>query len=361
MTIEELATQRTRELISLLIDGGLSEVEAAELNDLVQSDGNRLELVANQLVLDSLLIEEIGAESLTALVDLVGESLSADADSAAARPLKSPLPFKGRPNRILKYLGWLLSTTAVVVVAFLIGRAENSAVADAATIVRAAKQIHEEPVERIYVVQVERSAADSAEFLPVQDVRVTTQGDRFYVEMNRGERRWVWGRDADGAMWLTLGSRRAIVVAPDEIGVPLQYISDLYSLNIETLLDNVLKNCRLQYSDGAGSSHVITAIPTRRWQSWMRSATVEVDRETKAVRRLVIERRTPQQGLSTVTFTLVDARTADESKYRAEGHLSEPSRFLTRDTQPDRRREFMSNWFGPHAERWIRTSEETPE
>jgi hypothetical protein len=250
-----------------------------------------------------------------------------------------------------------LSAAALIAfVAFIVGRWESSAFAHAATIVRAAVETHAAPIERVYLVEVERSSNMPVEFSPVREVRVATQGDRFYVEMNRGQRQWFWGRDVAGAIWLTVGPRRAIVVEQDELGAPLQYISDLYTLNLETLLNNFLKHCRLDRSDVSGATHVITATPKHRWRGgWVRRATIEVDRDTKTVRRLVIERELPQQGPSTVTFTLVDSRPADETKYRSEGHLTEPFHLFSRDSQPDNRRELLVNWFGSYAERWIKT------
>lgn len=113
----------------------------------------------------------------------------------------------------------------------LISRLETSA---------RAVEAHVEPVERVDIVQSERPAAMEPELNPPRDVRVATQGDRFYVEMNRGERRWYRGLAADGAIWLTLGPRRAIVVDPDECGPPLQYFSHLYTLNPDTPLCSLI-------------------------------------------------------------------------------------------------------------------------
>jgi hypothetical protein len=352
---------RTRRLIAEFIDGDLSATDAAELNQLLKSDPRQAEHVVDQLLLDSLLSEELGSESLTALVDLVADEPSSGDPlptvTASTRVYRLP---RGS-RRLWQSLGGA-AFVAALLVAFLVGRWENSALASAATVVRAAMETHAEPVERVYIVQTERSATEEAGFNPPRDVRVATQGDRFYVEMNRGERRWFWGLDANRAIWLTLGPRRAIVVDQDECGVPLQYISNLYTLNLESLLQNFLKHCTLTHEEGPGATHSITATPKRRWHGgWLRKATIEVDRETKAVRRLVIERDIPQHGTSTVTFTLVDSRTPDESKYRPEGHLIEPFRLLTRETQPDKRRELLTNWFGPAAERWIKTSETNPQ
>jgi hypothetical protein len=356
-----MSLSRFEELQSRLIDGTLSVEEFAEFQVLLSEHAGRREQLVNLLMLDSLLSEEIGAESVTALVDLVSDSgampIAPVSTSLTDVEPASPIGTETRKARSAwKALGWLSAAALVALVAFTVGRWENSAYASAATIVRAVMETHAAPVERVYLVEVERSSDLPAEFTPVREVRVATQGDRFYVEMNRGQRQWFWGRDAAGAIWLTVGPRRAIVIAEDELGVPLQSISDLYTLKLETLLNNFLKHCRLDRRDVSDATHVIKVTPKSRWRGgWVRHATIEVDRDTKTVRRLTIQRELPQQGSSTVTFTLVESRPPDETKYRSEGHLTEPFRLLTRDSQPDNRRELLSNWFGSYAERWIKT------
>ena len=71
MTSVERSSERIKHLVSQLIDGQLSTEQANELNSLVQADGRNLEHVVDQLLLDALLSDELGGESLTALVDLV--------------------------------------------------------------------------------------------------------------------------------------------------------------------------------------------------------------------------------------------------------------------------------------------------
>ena len=88
MNEEKPPAARTDLLVSQLIDGQLSAEETAELNALVQSDAGHLERAVDQLLLDSLLTEEIGNESLTALVDLV--AIPVAADDAGTRP--EPVP-----------------------------------------------------------------------------------------------------------------------------------------------------------------------------------------------------------------------------------------------------------------------------
>ncbi|MEI8021791.1 MAG: hypothetical protein WCH39_26510, partial [Schlesneria sp.] len=66
-------SERTTLLVSQLIDGQLTKEESHELNRLIQADTRNLEHVVDQMLLDSLLNDELGGESLTALVDLVAD------------------------------------------------------------------------------------------------------------------------------------------------------------------------------------------------------------------------------------------------------------------------------------------------
>jgi hypothetical protein len=215
---------------------------------------------------------------------------------------------------------------------------------------------HAAPIERIYVVEIKRGESNKAKFELPRDVRVATQGDRFWVQM-RGYRDWAWGRNDQGAIWMTLGPRRAVVVNQDEIGIPLRYIGDLYTLNFETLLQGFLKYCRLEMSEGSADTTIIVATPRRQWSNRpLQRAIIEVDRETKAIRKLVIEREFDRAS-SVTTFTLVDSRLADESLYGPEGHLTDPYRIFSTETNASRRRELITNWFGPTSDQWMQIKE----
>jgi hypothetical protein len=345
------------------IDGQLSAEEAAELNALVQSDESRMDRAVDQLLLDSLLIEAIGKEPLTALVDLVAAGPAPGDVETQPEPAPRHLMWRaGGPRRLWRPAGWLVAAAVVLVAVFLIGRWQSSALASPSSLVRAAIETHRQRVERVYVVTVEPNLPPVPGGTAPRDVRVATQGDRFWLEMTRGETRWVWGRDPDGAIWLTVGSQRAIRIEPDEVGPALQSVSDVYCLEWETLLNNVLKNCRLKRSAESDSSYAITATPSWLWRNRVRvrEMTIECDRETRAIRRLVVHRQVPPHGEVTTTFTLVDARPADASRYRPEGHLIAPYEILSRDSNDARRQEVLSNWFGPETDRWIKPERQPP-
>lgn len=371
MTPEKPDHESLKELLIELVDGQPSSEQLEELQQVAKSVPDGIERMVDHLLLDSLLSDDLGREPLTALVDLVAEpvdleccdssQLSVVADSASP-----PVPVliqsgDKSPHSKTRLASWLAVAASVALVVFLLtGHGDNSVYASASQIVEAAIHTHAEPIERVYVVEVERSpSADNGLNLP-RDVKVSTQGDRFWVEMS-GYRRWAWGRDENGAIWMTLGPRRAVVVGADEMGVPLKYIGDLYTLHLETLLQNFLRHCQLERAEGPAGTDIITAIPRRRWSERpLKRATIEVDRESKAIRRLVIERDFPDQSWTVVTFTLVDSRLADEELYRPEGHLTEPRRLFSSETEATKRRELMVNWFGPHAERWIQVPQESP-
>lgn len=351
---------RFAELMSRMLDDVISDEEIFELHSVVEADPSLRSELVDHLLLDTLLEENLGQEPLTALVDLVGESADPSTTKVQVSPTvsrHSELSTTASTRRWSWMSGWLvLAASVLIVISFVTFQGNREAFASASQIVQAAMHTHAAPIERVYVVEVNRGETNKAKFELPRDVRVATQGDRFWVQM-RGFRDWAWGRNKQGALWMTLGPKRAVVVNPDEMGLPLRYIGDLYTLNFETLLNNFLKHCRLEVSDGPAGSTIIVATPRRQWSSRiLQRATIEVDRETKAIRKLVIEREF-ERSKSISTFTLVDSRLADESLYGPEGHLTKPYRVFSTETNATRRRELINNWFGPSSEQWMQIPE----
>lgn len=225
--------------------------------------------------------------------------------------------------------------------------------------IRQAEEALRLPVERCYLVEV-RPDGDGVgeEVLPTRTMRVWAAEDKFRVEMTRGNFRWSWGRDTDGVVWLTSTPQRGLRIAPDEQGPGLLWMAELYGLRPETLLSQILAHCRLREDARPGSNYprVIHAEPraTAR-QVWLRSATLELDAETKAVRKLTLKRANKADGgTTTVTFTLINTRPVDHARYGLEGNLVEPFQIYDRDSQPERRREILARWVGPHLDAWLK-------
>ena len=354
---------RFAELMSKMLDDAISDEEIVDLHAIIDAETSLRSQFVDHLLLDTLLEENLGQEPLKALVDLIGES--SDPLIPTAQVPTSIRTHSGTsstvPTRRWPWMsGWLmLAASLLFVVSFFTLKGNREAYAKATQIVRAAMHTHAAPIERIYVVDVKRGETNDPRFEFPRNVRVATQGDRFWVQM-RGYREWAWGRNEQGAIWMTLGPQRAVVVNPNEMGIPLRYIGDLYTLNLETLLQTFLKHCRLEMSDGPADSTIIVATPRRQWSNRpLQRATIEVDRETKAIRKLVIEREF-EHASSISTFTLVDSRLADDSLYGHEGHLSEPYRIFSNETSATRRRELVTNWFGPTSDQWMKIQESKP-
>ena len=298
MTDRQSPKDRTGYLISQLVDGEPSREALDELNELVLADTSSASLVVDHLILDSLLSEDLSRDSLATLIDFVADpevtagSLNSDTDAVHRQTRLAPNCRRRPTSWHLRSASWTVAAaTLVLVVAIIAGRTEKEAFADATRIVQAAVHAHAERVERVYAVNVERFNPAAVPFTLPKDVRVSTLGNSFWVEIRSVRGHLCFGRGEDGEIWVALGRWRGMRIEPDEVGPMLRDIADLYSLNLESLLQGVLEGHELERPVTEGTTHVIKAIPKSSNRGWVRKATIEVDQETKAVRRLVAPRR----------------------------------------------------------------------
>jgi hypothetical protein len=286
--------------------------------------------------------------------------------ASARSPATQPAVRRGRLRILRRH--WRacavgLSAAAMVVLAFIIGTWVTPTYASAEALLREAQRGLSLPVDRCYLAEVRQDNAAPDDPLPARSVRIWTTGDRFRVEITRGQRKWAWGRDDAGAVWIAAGPQRGCRIAPDEIGPALQRSCDLYGLQPDTLLNEVLGNCQLQEekTDRSGLVRTIHATPRgMAARGRLRGATIELDVESKAIRRLSWT-RSGTGGTVTCTFTLVDTRPADERLYRLEGHLSEPFEVYDREFEPQKRKEMLEHWGGLTADRWVQPAVAGPD
>ena len=230
--------------------------------------------------------------------------------------------------------------------------------ANADAILSAAHAVHDQPIERIYEVTIEREIAGEDAELPrsiIQNVRVATQGDRFWVEMNRGPRQWVWGREADGTIWIVLGPHAAIELKPEEVGEPLRRMADIYSLSLTELLDDLPKGFELREVKTQSPTLYRLEATARRARPTLgiKQVSADFDRDTHEVQSLVVKRRLSDQHFTTTTYRLVESRPADSSLYQAQGHLEGFNRVIDARVPLERRREMLIRRLGQVAGRWI--------
>lgn len=269
-----------------------------------------------------------------------------------------------RRSRWRRWGGALALLSSAVAVALLVSpRAswlESPVNADA--IVSAAHAAHDLPIERVYEVTIEREMFEVDSDPPrsfVQSVRVATQGDRFWVEMNRGARSWVWGREPDGAIWIVLGPHAAVRLEADEVGAPLRRMSDVYSLSIGTLLEDLPRGFSLTEVPAQDPDWYAVQAQSRRSRAaaGVKTVTAQIDRSSHEVRQLVLERRLAEH-LTTTTYRLVESKPADIALYSVEGHMDDRNLVLDSRVPLERRRELLVRRLGPFAGRWLQHAPE---
>ena len=283
-------------------------------------------------------------------------------EPAGARPII--------PRRRLGAVSWAWGLSAAAVLLMLTAWLfrPGQVLASPESLVREAKQAHRLPLDRCYLVEVRKDSAVYDECFPMtSQVRLTrlwTRGDRFWVESVSPERRCDWGRDERNHVWFAFEPHRAVRLAPAESPRWLNLCCDLYCIRLEQLLGTVLRDFDLERESGneaagaAPATQVVRAImkPGRTHPS-IKSVVLEIDGESRVVRRMVIERMYKGQPFATVTCTLVETETLDDDKFQLEGHLVAPYTIYTRDHEPGRRRELIARWFGPQVGSWFQLPE----
>lgn len=266
-----------------------------------------------------------------------------------------------KPGETVARLGLglgMAGIAATILAAFLLA---PSAEARVESVVRKAAEHLRLPMERCYLAEVRQENDGVAEeSLPNRTMKVVAADNEFRVEVTRGNFRWSWGRETDGTLWLTLGPHRGLRISKEEQGPGVMWMAELFSLSPKKLINQILAHCRLREDPRPGSSFplVIHAEPRPGYrQTWLISADVELDPETKAVRKLTMRRTSKGgDGIVVVTFTLIESRLVDHAKFRLEGNLSEPFQIFDKDHHPDRRREMLTRRIGPQAEHWLKSS-----
>ena len=211
-------------------------------------------------------------------------------------------------------------------------RTSGTALAKGEAVVREARRAHLLPIDRCYLVEVRRDSSLAAELSPanpqVRQTRLWTRGDRFWVESVRPEQRWAWGRDEANRFWIAFGPHTAVRMEADEVPFWLNVHCDLHSLNFEKWLGEVLNRFELtrETKPGDADSSTIVVRATARARSpcnpqypTVASAELEIDAETRVVRRMVVRRVLNGEPFATVTYTLAETDALDPADYQARG------------------------------------------
>jgi hypothetical protein len=294
------------------------------------------------------------------------ERIVRDLPAAAAPPPPTVVRHR-RATAFWRWAGVAAMAASVIACATLAWRWDRPALARGETVVREARRVHSMPIDRCYLVEVRRESSIVAELSPttpqVRMTRLWSRGDRFWVESARPDQRWAWGRDEANRFWIAFGPHTALRMEAEEVPYWLNIYCDLHSMNVEPTLGEVLSRFDLTRESGAGDSSSSTIRILARGRDEPRefptiqTIELEIDAETRVIRRMVVRRVLNGQPFATVTFSLAETDALDPANYQLEGHLTDPSEIFTRDHMPQRRKDLLSRWFGSRPGRWYQPIE----
>jgi hypothetical protein len=271
-----------------------------------------------------------------------------------------PGVFRRRPGAIARgplILGLSAAAVVFLLVALGVFRA-GTAVAGADTLVREAKQAHLLPLDRCYLVDVQQRSDivdrwPSVPFVSPQH-RLWTRGDRFWVESNRSGVHYAWGRDERNRFWVVFDSDEVLWLEPDEMPPWMHVHVETYCVRLTTLLGKILRDHDLQREtplDGTPQATLlIRATPNAGHESAsIRSVVLEIDAETRVVRRMTLERNYKGKPFATAIYTLIETRTIDDRDYVPIEHRKPHGDSYTVESDPARRRALLIRAFGEGA------------
>lgn len=289
-------------------------------------------------------------------------------------PTPSPstaLPRRETGARTVHRLAWFaggLAVAACLTLALVFVPSPRTA--SAAEWLASAKSAHESGPDRRYelIVEVETGAARLLDLPPlVRRSSVWTRGDQFWIETQPPKPDLpplAWGQDATGRVWVAAPSRTfGVVYEPDEINEPIATACDLMSLRTVTLLGELLADFDLARRDSRPGDPVrIEAVfrpsPGAR-PRLVRDVQLDVDLETKAIRKAVLRRNAPGplggRHALTLTFTLAETGDLDPTRYSLVGHLDPGAKVLDR-REPNRgpRAQFREEMMKRFGERMVK-------
>jgi hypothetical protein len=242
---------------------------------------------------------------------------------------------------------WSVAAAAAFLFALLLTLPLGSSQAQAAAMVRAARDYHTLPLDHCYDVRMEIDPVVQQRFpmlVPQRETRLFTRGDRFWIQSKDSGQQWGWGRDDHGRLWLASTPKVGVRFEPHEVPAALADACDIRSVKLQTLLSRVLKDFDVAWDENACTIRAF--LKTGRSPNGITSATLVLDPNTRRIDRLEVERELGGRPIGRVTFTYVRSLPAqDTSSYGLEGHLDANASVFTHEHQPLRRLAVVAGHF----------------
>ena len=338
------------DLLSAALDGKLTSEQQRSLQKVLSTDPASRRRYVDLMLLDTMLAEELSAATIGDAVDLLTN-----------RDMANGLNDVSKRQVIPKWAGYVAA--AVLLVASAIGlSAFGTREVSAAALIAQSRRAHHYTIDQCYVVKVNRLTEQDrngqfstlrrnviANLLVNRIDRLWTRGDRFFIESSNGDHRWVWGQDESGMAWLALNRHTGLQLEADEMPGWLSTICDLLSMRVDTLLGDVLRDFELSWEDSPDSSVRIVRATAKQASNprWVQEAILEIDVESKILKRVIVKRGNAIHPVATVTYTLTAAESQPDESYSLVGHLEPPFNIFSRSNRPERRDDILTRLYGP--------------
>lgn len=294
----------------------------------------------------------------TALRERIRASVAVETPQPA-----TPFVRPSRLGRLARWVGIMTAAAALFVGGMYFNRPDQPVRASPQELLQEAQQIHHRDVDRCYLIEVQYDPELTIDQNPfaaqARKNLLWTRGDRFWIDSSGPWRKLAWGRDEEGTIWMTDGRAEGILIGAHEAPQWLNAFCDLCTMQPENLISTVLRDFNLRREDDDKSPvHVIRAeLKPGRFHPSLKTAVLELDAESKALRRVVLQRTWAGRTVTT-SYTLIESMTLPNAeRYRIEGHLRKGSNkveIYTAEYKPEERGRFMRILFGQRAADWFR-------
>jgi len=276
--------------------------------------------------LDAVVRAQLDAEAARTdtrgMADRVLARLAADSPAEPAR--------SRRVWRSVAALAGVAALAAAVLVAVFAFSGPREAVASPAEVVQAARETAVHNEARCYRVTLNLPGRARESFpllaLDAENSRtLCTRGNRFVVEPGFGGR-GAWGRDETGRVWAAPTREAAVAFEEAELPPALRTAAKIHELELATLLDEVLVDFDLAWSEPpARTADAYSVTATRRGEAVpfrIASAELVVEKRTHVIRSLTLRRKALTDGTATLTFALLATAPRDDAAFTPQGHLN---------------------------------------
>jgi hypothetical protein len=174
---------------------------------------------------------------------------------------------------------------------------------------------------------------------------VWTRGGQFVVEPGLTEK-GAWGRDAHGRVWAAPSRDAAASFEAEELPRKLRNLVAVFGLELRPLLDEVLADFELSWSDRAeGVYRILATRVSPKGPFRVSAVTLVIDKQTKRILSLTVTRSLPDGQDAHLHLDLVDEKPQPDAIYTAEGHINRGVPVFDRSTPKERRR-FLLQFVG---------------